>query len=137
VSDQPERFAGQHCRVFAIRCTLNEHLLRIDDDGALIEELPDGIRCSLDSGIHLVGFPALFDLQQGVVSDVSSEITEDLSMLSINLEGGTLSTSEQQYIRSSESVTRGWIGLVTSVGYGHEHGRHLLSACKVSGGANR
>lgn len=92
---------------FVIRCTLNERLLRIDDDGALIEEVPDGNHCSLDSGIHLVGFPALFDLQQGVVSDVNSDITEDLSMLSTNLEGGTLSTSEQQSISSSESVTRG------------------------------
>lgn len=44
----------------------NKRLLRIDDGGALIEELPDSSRCSLISGIHLVGIPATFDLQQGL-----------------------------------------------------------------------
>jgi hypothetical protein len=55
----------------------NERLLRIDDDRALIEGLPDTNLMFLGfvpppGG----GFPALFDLQQGVVSAVGSEVAD-------------------------------------------------------------
>ena len=90
-------------------------MLRSNDGGALIREMPDGNCCSLNSSIHLVGFSASSDLQQGDVPDIGS--VEDLAIFLTRLEIGMSSTSAS--VEFVSSGNEGLEGAGKVICYGH------------------
>lgn len=90
-------------------------MLRSNDGGALIREMPDGSCCSLNSSIHLVGFSASSDLQQGDVPDIGS--VEDSAIFLTRLEIGMSSTSASVELVSSGNERLEGAGKV--ICYGH------------------
>ena len=109
-------------------------MLRSNDGGALIREMPDGSCCSLNSSIHLVGFSASSDLQQGDVPDIGS--VEDSAIFLKRLEIGMSSTPVEFASFGKREVGGGRQGRLL---------RTLLklaspptiSACRVSGEVHR